>query len=181
MFFTTGLLFTSLAPGRWNCYLEHVDLIILQLISRINILSISHEISPRGMPQDLTDDKVNIGSGNDLVTSGNKPLPEPMLTPRKWVQICLGGWLLTVDCIVYLDIVNTFKSSYHHSILSIAIIKTPECQHCIVWQWAAFWSRGNGKFPTIKQRKFDLNLSGKLVWFWWKVQHFATNKFIFGN
>ena len=31
------------------------------------------------MPQDLTDD-VNIGSGNGLVPSGNKPLPEPMLT-----------------------------------------------------------------------------------------------------
>ena len=29
----------------------------------------------------LTDDKsVNIGSGNDLVPSGNKSLPEPMLT-----------------------------------------------------------------------------------------------------
>ena len=32
------------------------------------------------MPQDLTDDKSNIGSGNGLVPSGNKPLPEPMLT-----------------------------------------------------------------------------------------------------
>ena len=31
------------------------------------------------MPQDLTDD-VNIGSGNGLVPSGNKPLPEPVLT-----------------------------------------------------------------------------------------------------
>ena len=30
------------------------------------------------MPQDLTDD--NIGSGNGLVPSGNKPLPEPVLT-----------------------------------------------------------------------------------------------------
>ena len=29
---------------------------------------------------DLTDDIVNIGSGNGLVPSGNKPLPEPMLT-----------------------------------------------------------------------------------------------------
>ena len=26
------------------------------------------------------DDKVNVGSGNGLVPSGNKPLPEPMLT-----------------------------------------------------------------------------------------------------
>ena len=32
------------------------------------------------MPQDLTDDEVNIGSGSGLVPSGNKPLPEPMLT-----------------------------------------------------------------------------------------------------
>ena len=48
-------------------------------------------------------------------------------------------------------------SSPHY--ISIAIIETPECQHCIVWQWAAFWARGNGKFPNIKQRKFDLNLS----------------------
>ena len=72
-----------------------------------------------------------------------------------------GCSLLTVDSIVYSDIVNTFKSSYLHSILSIAIIETPECQHCIVWQWTAFWSRGNGKFPTIKQRRFDFNLSGK--------------------
>ena len=32
------------------------------------------------MPQDLTDDKVDIGSGNGLVPSGNKPLPEPVLT-----------------------------------------------------------------------------------------------------
>ena len=54
----------------------------------------------------------------------------------------LGGWLLTIDCIVYSDIVNIFKSSYLHSILSIAIIETPECQHCIVRQWAAFWHEG---------------------------------------
>ena len=67
----------------------------------------------------------------------------------------------SVDCIVYSDIVNTFKSFYLHSILSIVIIETPECQHCIVWQWAAFRARGNGKFPTIKQSKFDLKLSGK--------------------
>ena len=41
------------------------------------------------MPWDLTDDKstVNIGSGNGLVPSGNKPLPEPMLT-----QISVAKW-----------------------------------------------------------------------------------------
>ena len=32
------------------------------------------------MPQNTFDDEVNIGLGNGLVPSGNKPLPEPMLT-----------------------------------------------------------------------------------------------------
>ena len=31
------------------------------------------------MPQDLTDNKVKIGSGNGLVPSDNKSLPEPVL------------------------------------------------------------------------------------------------------
>ena len=31
------------------------------------------------MPQNLTDDTVNMGSGNGLVPDGTKPLPEPML------------------------------------------------------------------------------------------------------
>ena len=86
---------------------------------------------------------------------------EASLKKRKCVQICLGGWLLTVDCIVYSDIFNIFNSPYLHSILSIAIIETPECQHCVVWQWAGFWARGNGKSPNGKSGKCDLNLSGK--------------------
>ena len=38
------------------------------------------------MPRNLTD-KVNIGSGNGLVTDGTKLFPEPMLT-----QICVAIW-----------------------------------------------------------------------------------------
>ena len=38
------------------------------------------------MSLNLTDD-VNIGSGNGLVRSGNKPLPEPMVA-----QICVAIW-----------------------------------------------------------------------------------------
>ena len=41
---------------------------------------ISNEIALRWMPLDLIDVEVNIDSGNGLVLSGNKPLPEPMLT-----------------------------------------------------------------------------------------------------
>ena len=47
---------------------------------------ISCEIVLIWMSLDLTDD-VNIGSGNGLVPSGNKPLPEPMLT-----QISVTIW-----------------------------------------------------------------------------------------
>ena len=47
--------------------------------------STSYEIALR-MQLDLTGD-VNIGSGNGLVPSGNKPLPEPMLT-----QIYVAKW-----------------------------------------------------------------------------------------
>ena len=32
------------------------------------------------VPKDLTDDLVNAGSGNDLVSSGTKPLPGLVLT-----------------------------------------------------------------------------------------------------
>ena len=44
----------------------------------IDIWSISCEISLRWMLHPT--DEVNVGSGNGLVPSGNKPIPEPVLT-----------------------------------------------------------------------------------------------------
>ena len=51
------------------------------------------------MPQNLNDDKSNIGSGNGLVLSDNKPLPDPVLTefsvtilwPQLLKQLCLNN------------------------------------------------------------------------------------------
>ena len=99
-------------------------------------------------------------------------------------------WRLAAYCWLYCicsDIFNAFNSPYLHSILSIAIIVTPECQHCTVWQWAALWARGNGKFKTITQRKFDLKclvnkcgfvksaaVCNKQVYIW--EVHFITSK-----
>ena len=59
------------------------------LILVIDDWCISCEIAIRWIQLDLTDDKstVNIGSGNGLVSSGYKPLPEPMLT-----QIFVAIW-----------------------------------------------------------------------------------------
>ena len=42
--------------------------------------STSDEIALRWMPQNTYDEWVNTGLGKGLVLSGNKPLPEPMLT-----------------------------------------------------------------------------------------------------
>ena len=67
----------SLAPGRSESDSKNV---IFNLVLLIGIFRSSHDNVLRWMPQDLTDDQVNIGSGNGLVPSGNKPLPEPVLT-----------------------------------------------------------------------------------------------------
>ena len=62
----------SLSPMRFSCYRKGI---IFKLISGIDIMSISCEIVLKGMSQDF-----NITSGNDLVPSGNKTLPGPVLT-----------------------------------------------------------------------------------------------------
>ena len=79
------LFLNSLAPGRFGCNAYSV---IFKLDLSINILSAS-EIDLRWMPKDSenTFDDVNIGSGNGLVLSGSKPLPEPML-----IQINVVIW-----------------------------------------------------------------------------------------
>ena len=53
---------------------------IFNLALLIGISKSSYDNVLTWTPQDLTDDKVNIGLGNGLVPAGNKPLPEPVLT-----------------------------------------------------------------------------------------------------
>ena len=48
---------------------------------QIMFMIVSCEIILRRMPLKTFDEKINIYSGNGLVLSGKKPLPEPMLTP----------------------------------------------------------------------------------------------------
>ena len=64
--------FKSLASGWCGC---NFKLLIFKLVWRIDILSLSCVISLRWPHWWL----VNIGLGNNLVPSGNKPLLEPML------------------------------------------------------------------------------------------------------
>ena len=62
----------SLAPGGFDYSLKLVN---FKLMSTINILSVFCEIATTSHWS-----LINTGSGNGLVPSGNKPLPEPMLT-----------------------------------------------------------------------------------------------------
>ena len=55
--------------------------VIFNLALLIGIFKSSYDNNVlRRMPQDLTDDKSTVGPGNGLVPSGNKPVPEPVLT-----------------------------------------------------------------------------------------------------
>ena len=70
-----GQCFNSMSHGRYNCNYKSV---ILKHMSKIGISSISRAIALRESHR--TDDwLLNIGLGNGLVPSGNKPLHEPML------------------------------------------------------------------------------------------------------
>ena len=71
-------LFNSLAPGKsgWN-----FRYIIFKQILLINVISISLWICAQVKAKGLHWWSVNTGSGNGLVPSGSKPLPEAML-PR---------------------------------------------------------------------------------------------------
>ena len=79
-----GVNINSLAPGKFEWKFRYV---IFKWILVIDGWSISCEIALIWMPLGLHWWSVNIGSGNGLVTSGNKPLPEPMLT-----QIFVAIW-----------------------------------------------------------------------------------------
>ena len=67
----------SLAPGRFELNFMYV---ILKLILVTDVWGISCRIALIWIATGLHWWSVNIDSGNGLVPSGNKPLPEPMLT-----------------------------------------------------------------------------------------------------
>ena len=74
----------SLAPGKFEWEFRYV---IFKRILVINGCGISCEIALIWMSLGLHWWSVNIGPGNGLVQSGNKPSPEPMLT-----QISVAIW-----------------------------------------------------------------------------------------
>ena len=79
----TTFVFNSLAPEKFEWNFRYA---ISNRILVIDGSGISCEIALIWMSLDFTD-AVNIGSGNGLVPSGSKPLPEPMLT-----QIYVVKW-----------------------------------------------------------------------------------------
>ena len=94
----------SLTPRICRC---NLNLVIFKLLSRI--LSISSETALRVNETRPHRWLVNIGSGNGLVLSGNKPLPEPVLTQSDVIIWChffyatLSQLLICVANLVMLD------------------------------------------------------------------------------
>ena len=70
-------LSNSLAPEMWF-FKVILKMLIFSLALILGFSKSSDDNYLRWMPEDFTD--VNIGSGNGLVPSGNKPLSEPVLT-----------------------------------------------------------------------------------------------------
>ena len=109
----------SLALGWWGCNLK---LVFFKVKSRIDISSLSSEIAPRWMPQDLTDDKstlVQVMAWCRQATL-NKPLPEPMLT-----QISVTIWCHKTTMSWISNFQTRFKDRY--CILSIS------CEIAVKW------------------------------------------------
>ena len=69
--------FNSLVPGKFEWNFRHV---IFERVLVIDLLKHLLWNCPNMIVTGLHLWSVNIGSGNGLVPSGNKPLPEPMLT-----------------------------------------------------------------------------------------------------
>ena len=69
--------FNALDPGKFEWNFRYV---IFEQIFMIDGWGISCEIALIMNVTKLNSWSVNIGSGNGLVLSGSKPLPEPMLT-----------------------------------------------------------------------------------------------------
>ena len=82
---------THMSLGDPNCNFENA---IFNLVSLIVIFSSYHDNAIRWIPRNLTDN--NIGSGNGLVLSGNKPASEPMFT-QFLVTICKATMSWTCD------------------------------------------------------------------------------------
>ena len=80
--------FNSLTLGRSGCdFKKWKKNTICNLIVLIGIFRSSCDVALRWMSQDIYWRLVNIGSGNGLIPSGNKPLPVKML-----IQIAVAIW-----------------------------------------------------------------------------------------
>ena len=73
-----GILFNSLFPGRCSC---NFKLVIFKVVSRLDILSISCEITLRGKPRNITNGKSALVQVMAWLPSSKKPL--------RWVESML--------------------------------------------------------------------------------------------
>ena len=135
----------SLAPGRSWCDFENV---IFNLALVIGIFKSSYDNVLKWMPQNLT---VNIGSGNGLVPSGNKPLPEPMLT-----QSLVALWRHYAPMLMY----RQHKPHQKSKSLTLYVL------NCDPFHFPTLKHQGLMKFNPMIAKKSWYWYSHHCVWFW---------------
>ena len=138
-------------------------------------------LSTRPSPAGLNWWSVNIGSGNGLVPSGNKPLPEPMLTQISVTIRCHKATMTSltkhsIQKFMHYNVVNLslddnghFKDSFPLSIVRdspsvLGIEAVSMARQCV---GRKTW---NTKYTLItRQSRFSGNINDKLKLPWWTL------------
>ena len=159
-----------------RCNLKSV---IFKLVSRTAILSVSWEIT---RPHWLL---VNIRSGNGLVPSSNKPLPEPKL-----IQICIAIWrryviMREVNSTSFL--LSAFNLSAYLSVyLSVCINPSIQQSTLLLKRVSSKWLLRRQRLAIARISFIPSNFQGLAVRlqcnctrssfaFWWKLWRFEID------
>ena len=107
---------------------------------------ISFEIALRGLSQDFAD--VNIGSGDGLVPSGNKPLPEPMLSKIS-VAICRAAnqYGTSVFCTDFTCKIREYEFGLQNT--EIELCQFCHIKYCCQNKAYLFWVANQSRFVVF--------------------------------
>ena len=128
----------------WKIIEIFLGLFVGTLIIQNCSLDTRFEIAFRWMPQNLTNEKSTLFSGNDLVPSGNKPLPELMLAQIHCHMASLGHMMTSSNG-------NIFRVTGHL------------CGEFTCPQWIPRTQPVTRSFDVF----FDLRLNKRLSKQWW--------------
>ena len=144
----------SLAPGKFELNLNYV---ILKRILMIDVWAISCEIALMWVSLDFPDDQSTLVQVMALVPSGNKPLPEPMLTQiyvAIWCHSATMWWIVLRKIQIYLHCLSFHWDgrSDHLFHMKDKDMLVPHCQY------HGSWWPGVAKSQGISSHSIDVIL-----------------------